>query len=392
MPKRRKNATSVRGNIEKLTQINKVEGNVIIHSTSTSQGAQALKQRSKFVAIPPRTYLRFLGRSEELEFVTSALRDRQHKPVIAIIGLGGIGKTALAREVLDRFHKEKYFAHVVWVSAKIEQFIGESIVKIKSSSYDFEQLLSDIGRQCGRDDIVKAHKEQKQEYVKYLLSEKTTLIIVDNLETINEGDKLIDDIIGILGKSKLLVTSRNRVKHSQVFSVELGGFPKEDSVMFIREEGKERGIQAVAKANRESLIKIHQVTGGAPLAMKLVIGQISRQPLNMVLDSLIKASIKEQNYEFYRFVYQHSWKILDVNARRVLVDLSVFPSITGGTLSDVRAVSKIDEPANFLSAIDQLVSMSLVDKNGSVGRERYGLHPLTQYFVKSDITKEWGAT
>jgi hypothetical protein len=39
--------------------------------------------------------------------------------------------------------------------------------------------------------------------------------------------------------------------------------------------------------------------------------------------------------------------------------------------------------------MDQLVTLSLVDKIGLVGRERFALHPLTQYFIKSDITKEW---
>ena len=33
--------------------------------------------------------------------------------------------------------------------------------------------------------------------------------------------------------------------------------------------------------------------------------------------------------------------------------------------------------------------MSLVDKIGPAGWERFALHPLTQYFIRSDITKEW---
>jgi len=40
-------------------------------------------------------------------------------------------------------------------------------------------------------------------------------------------------------------------------------------------------------------------------------------------------------------------------------------------------------------AMGKLVMMSLVDKIGFGEQERYTLHSLTQYFVKSDITKEW---
>ena len=40
--------------------------------------------------------------------------------------------------------------------------------------------------------------------------------------------------------------------------------------------------------------------------------------------------------------------------------------------------------------MEKLVIMSIVDKIGQSGNERYALHPLTQYFIISDITREWG--
>ena len=32
---------------------------------------------------------------------------------------------------------------------------------------------------------------------------------------------------------------------------------------------------------------------------------------------------------------------------------------------------------------------NIVDKIGKADHERFALHPLTQYFIRSDITKEW---
>lgn len=77
-------------------------------------------------------------------------------------------------------------------------------------------------------------------------------------------------------------------------------------------------------------------------------------------------------------------------AKMALVDMSVFPPLTGGAVLDVQAISQVPE-AEFWPAMDQLVTMSLVDKIGVVSKERFALHPLTQYFIKSDITKEWAA-
>jgi hypothetical protein len=353
---------------------------------STSPGAS--------LYLPPKAYHRLVGRFDELERVMSALRDPKHRPMVAIIGLGGIGKTALAREVVERAWDEKLFEYVVWTSSKTEHFSSEDIGKTGASAqgegavYGFDTLLSDIGRQCDRVDIAQMPPDQKQAAVKYLLAKKRVLVVMDNLETVPESEKLVADVFQILGQGKVLITSRHHVKHERVLALDLGGFPEDEGVTFLREESTVRGIEVVAQAGRPSLVEIHQVTGGAPLAMKLVVGQISRQPMDVVLDTLKEAAFKGQDYPFYRFVYQHSWDMLEMNARMALVDMSVFPPITGGAVGDVQAISQVEASALW-PAMDQLVTLSLLDKIGVAGRERYALHPLTQYFIKSDITKEW---
>ncbi len=122
--------------------------------------------------------------------------------------------------------------------------------------------------------------------------------------------------------------------------------------------------------------------------MKLVVGQIANQPMSVVLTALKLVSFKGQDYEFYRFIYQHSWELLDEPSRMVLVEMSVFPPTEGGALTDVQEVSQL-APSDFWSAMNLLVLMSLVDKTGQVDQERFALHPLTHYFILSDITQEW---
>jgi hypothetical protein len=338
--------------------------------------------------LPPKTYTRLVGRSVELDRVMQAIRERTGKLVIAIVGLGGIGKTTLAREAMERALQEQLFTYAVWASAKTERFVGEGAVKTGVSTYSFDDLLADIGRQCHRLDIATMPSEQRIFAVQALLAKQRVLIVMDNLETVPEYDALVDNLFQILGNSKLLITSRHQVKHDYVFTINLGGFLVDEGVTFLREEGRERGINAVAQAERKQLVEIHEVTGGAPLAMKLVVGQLSRQPIQVVLTTLQQASSKGQDYEFYRFVYQHTWNLLSDTARMALVDMSVFPPIHGGTLQDVEAVSQLD-PTNFWPAMDQLILMSLVDKVGQLGQDRFALHPLTQYFILADITQEW---
>lgn len=353
------------------------------HHYSAASVAQALGR-----TLPPKAYHHLIGRSQEQDTILNALRVPDKRPILVIVGLGGMGKTALAREVAERCRQEQLFEHLVWISAKTEHFVGERIVREDENVYDFGDLLSDIARQCDRIDLATMPFDQKKTAVTHLLSHQRILIILDNLETIPNYNDLVQQVGAILGRGKLLITSRHRITHDHVYTVELKGFPDEDGIAFLRAEGGERNVTAVVTASSATLLQIQQDGGGAPLALKLVVGQVSRQPMDVVLKALKEASAQGQDYNFYRFVYWHSWYLLAEAAQMALVDMSVFPPVTGGARDDVEAVSQL-ESARFWSAMDQLVEMSLVDKTGALGQERFALHPLTHYFILADITEEW---
>lgn len=338
--------------------------------------------------LPQKTYHHLVGRTEEQTTLLNALREPDSKRVVLIVGMGGIGKTALARELAEQCQAEKRFTHVVWSSAKTEHFVGGRTIEQGAIAFDLDVVLSDIGRQCDRVDIAKMPIDQKKTAVAHLLSTTPILIVLDNLETVPNYDDLIQQLTEMLGQSKLLITSRHEISYDQAFVFKLHGFSEEDGVAFIKTEGRERNITAVADAPFKTLLEIHETTGGAPLAIKLVVGQLSRHPMAVVLDALRQVSASNQDYAFYRFVYWHSWNLLDDNGKMALVDMSVFPPMIGGATVDVEAVSQLDTNS-FWSAISQLVTMSLVDKLGMAGQERYALHALTHYFILADITKEW---
>ena len=337
---------------------------------------------------PGKTYHRLIGRSRELNQLLAALREPGRKSVIAVVGLGGMGKTTLAQEAMEQCWREGLFEHIVWASAKTERFVGEGARQTEVSDYSFEQLLDDIGRQCDRRDIAKLPPDQKRVAVKQLLTAHRVLVVMDNMETIPDSELFVDQLGQMLGPSKLLITSRHQVRHERIFTLDLGGLFEAEGLAFLREDSEERGIQLIAQAKRDDLVEIYQATGGAPLAMKLVVGQVSRWPLERVLHNLKAAKFAGPNYDFYRFIFKHSWDMLAVEAQKVLVSMSVFDLANGSAETALRQVSRV-EPEAVQQALDQLILLSLVDVSGDLTTRRYTLHPLTHYFILSDIVKKW---
>ena len=123
--------------------------------------------------------------------------------------------------------------------------------------------------------------------------------------------------------------------------------------------------------------------------MKLVAGQMARRPIIAVIDDLLATKFHGQDYPLYQFIFKHSWDLLNDDSKRVLVSMSTFAPGIGGNEDAVLAVSSISA-TDFHKAIDSLVLMSLVDMIGLSRSQRYALHPLTHYFVLSDIVKKWG--
>jgi hypothetical protein len=80
--------------------------------------------------------------------------------------------------------------------------------------------------------------------------------------------------------------------------------------------------------------------------------------------------------------------LLSLTARQALVSMSVFEPATGGQAQLVYQASGLQE-LPFYRAMDELITMSLVNYAGGLGTQRYTLHQLTYRFILSDIVEEW---
>ncbi|MFL5592418.1 MAG: helix-turn-helix domain-containing protein [Ktedonobacteraceae bacterium] len=335
--------------------------------------------------IPDEPYYSLPGREQSLEQLLSAFQDPQGPPAVVIDGLGGIGKTAFAVELARRAVRLQAFEGIVGESAKQDQLVDGEIIRLNEASLDFNSLLDAIARQLDHWEIPALLAEEKQHRLAQLLRQHPYLILVDNLESAANAKKLVAELRGFLNRSRALITSRERIQHDFVRPLSLRELGQEDSLFFLRKDLEQRGGEhPLLPAPRERLIEVAEVTGGAPLAMKLVVAQARTLDIETVLTEL-----KGAGNQLYEFIFRQSWQLLSLPAQLILIYIgkTVETTVSWEELAEVEEITA-DEGA-LLAAVRQLIAYSLLDVHVFPNHVRYGIHQLTRQFVNTDLPRLW---
>ncbi len=334
-------------------------------------------------SIPVKTYRSLIGRWNLMSEIKTALIDPNGYWIVAIDGMGGIGKSAIAIELAHLLNEDTFFDQIVWVTA----FEGDT-----EQSHELDRILNSIAIQIAIPEISHLETHEKLTRLRAVLSHRRVLIILDNLDTAAEPeDRIIEFLKPLLGYSKALLTSRKRF-FRDVFAIHLGGLNKKDGKSFLHQEASDRNIGRVSTLKPDDLEKIVAETDGSPLAMKLVVGQLGYLPLEIVLKHLRKAKpinrdIEEDEYiRFYRFIFMPSWELLSSDGRKLLLGMALFPAEHGGPFEALKGTTHLTDDV-LTASIDELWRLSLLEVGEVAGNVdvRYYLHSLTKNFVLSDI-------
>lgn len=334
-------------------------------------------------SLPPPTFTRLFGVHAPLASLAAFLSDPASHWLVALEGMGGVGKTALARQVVEDLICQGRFQAVAWITAQQHAFVGGRLRSLDQPALTFAGLLDQAARSLGLDPRLDLPERQQAQRLHSALAGQPTLLVVDNLETAADLWALLEGLDRLARPAKVLLTTRQRVDaHDQVTSVPLAALPPADALAFLRYHGEERSTPALLQAPESDLRRIVAVTGGHPLAIKLVVGQAQALPLAQVLDDL--AAAQPEIHDFYHFLFRYSWQRLSDPARQLLLHMPLLDP-AGATWEDLAAVSGATLNGYYRSALEELVAASLLDAGCAQGRLLYSIHRLTEYFILSDL-------
>lgn len=333
--------------------------------------------------LPPPTYTRLFGVERTLAQLVERLHDPADHWLISVEGMGGLGKTALAREAAGRLAAAARFTGIAWVTAKQEYYTWRGLQQSTRPALTFEQLLDNIIDQLDASGSHPLSVPAKREHVRRLVKAHPYLVVVDNLEAILDCETLPDQLWELANPTKFLFTSRHQVGLGNtdwvtVSALSLDQLAEADALDLLRYEAHLRGVDDVAQAPADTLVPLITATGGHPLAIKLVAGQLAHLSIHRILAGL-QATDQEQD-QFREYLYRPSWALLSTPARRLLLLIALLPA-SGAVWEDLAALSGLPD-AKLDAALGELTGRSLLQAGGLPDKV-YTLHPLTRRFVST---------
>ena len=228
--------------------------------------------------LPQPTYTEFVGRDEELTWLRQRLSPDDPVWQIAITGIGGVGKSALALTIAHEYRRrynelppEERFEAIIWVSAKEEvltAFGREPADVPEQVLHRLEDVYTTIGHVLEREDITRAQPEEQNALVKSALKRHRTLLIMDNLESVKD-DRIKAFLRNLPPPTKAIITSRESLDVADVKP--LTGLPWEKAERLIEEDCRVREVSLMLHQQK----RIFELTSGLPLPIKLGIARMA---------------------------------------------------------------------------------------------------------------------
>jgi LuxR family glucitol operon transcriptional activator len=359
----------------------------------------------------------FIGRKDELCNLMRLLSADHPAHIIEVDGIAGVGKTALVLEAAYCCLEYKFYGEaqnpitqnwnsscqipqfdlIIFVSAKESELLNGNSVKKLVVTRTLQEIYRTIADVLDEPVIINMDITKDNNYVPKIIksfkSKGNVLLIVDNLETIQEKDKILSFLYELPIKSVITTRERNTFK-----PIRLDALTEAQSLLLVEQQLEEKSINYLTSDQKKSLCK---ATRGIPLAIIYSIGRLAigiqvETIVNSLKPQREKDLLPNQEEELANFAFQedsliafcfqkavHDLQSQGSIAYQILMAIAIYKS--PAYKESIRAVAGLETQPDriFNDGISLLLQISLIRDNAG----RYRMLPLTREYALAELQK-----
>lgn len=318
----------------------------------------------------------FIGRDELRERVVGAVTKDPRIWIINVHGPGGVGKSALVNWSAYHFYEERTFEAILHLTAKETVLTQAGIQAAARSLYSLENLLDHI--LLTFEEAPPADLESKRKTAVEMLSAWSTLLVLDNMETVSDG-RIVEFLQSLPPgtQAKVLLTSRQKTGGWEL-PLPVTELTEEEVAKFLATKSREMGVDF--PLDEEIPYRVWEASGGLPLAIQWIIGQYKR--LGRIKPVL--SSVGRKDSPVLEFSFRNIWNVLSPDAKAILALMTIFD--TPPTAQDICIATEWNsDPVE--RALSELADVTLVTRTiqSSDGRVVYTALPITLSFARHQL-------
>lgn len=335
-------------------------------------------------SLPPQPY--FFGREAELQSIADAISPEARTWGALIDGPGGIGKTALAVRA-GHLAPAADFAVKIFLSAKVRELTPAGEQPLADFLLpNYMALLAELARELGEADIAKCDPAERANTVRRALAGKRALIVIDNLETLNETERMrVFQFLGRLPEgNKAIVTSRRR-SDVDARAIRLDRLAQADAFLLLDELAQRNPRLARATAAERQML--YELTHGNPLLIQWTAGQVGRGQCRTVAQACDFLRAAPPGNDPLEYIFGDLVATFSASETKALAALTHFTQPAG--VKWIAELAGLAEPA-ALTALEDLADRSVVV--ASPDGATFLLPPLAAHFLKTRRPEAVAAT